>query len=713
MRSANLRVVRPLDSAAAVEPLAGGLAGEERALVQRALEYAEPLYRAQQLSTGEPTWDHALGLAANLAAIGLDAVGRAAGILFAAPKHLKDADELTARFGKEVADLTVGVEKLYQLRVATRASPEEQSEVLRKMVLGMVEDVRVVLIRLASRTQTLRWFAKNDQSGERTSYARETLDIYAPLANRLGVWQLKWELEDLSFRLLEPDLYKRIASMLDEKRVERERYIADAIQVLSNDLEKSAVPGSVSGRPKHIYSIWNKMRKKAVDFGEVYDVRALRVIVPEVKDCYAALGVVHNLWHPIPREFDDYISRPKDNLYQSLHTAVIGPAGKTLEVQIRTEAMHRQAEYGVAAHWQYKEKVKTSKGFEQKIAYLRELLAWRDEVADWRSSAKQARLDDTVYVLTPQGKVIDLPAGSTPIDFAYALHTDLGHRCRGARVDGQIVTLDTPLASGQRVEIIAAKSGGPSRDWLNFERGFARGARARAKIRQWFNAQDALKTIAAGRAIVEKELRRVKSTTNLEALAGKLGFGKPDALFAAVAKEEINLRQLQTALRGREEAPQKIGKRAKPAASKKNVLVVGGVQSLMTQLARCCKPVPPDPIRGFVTRGKGVSVHREDCPSLKRLAERHAERLIEAEWGRGEGSYAVEMVVTATDRRGLLRDIGDALARERINVTAARTQNRDELAFMRFTFDVADLAQLKRAFALVRELKGVIRVGRG
>ena len=718
MRSANLRVVQPLDSAAALDPVAGGLAGEERTLVQRALEYAEPLYRGQLLSTGEPTWVHALGLGANLAAIGLDAAGRAAGILFAAPKQLKDAAELGERFGKEIADLASGVEKLYQLRVATRASPEEQSEVLRKMVLGMVEDVRVVLIRLASRTQTLRWFTKSDQSEEKTGYARETLDIYAPLANRLGVWQLKWELEDLSFRLLEPELYKRIASMLDEKRVERERYIADAVETLSAELRKLDVAGQVTGRPKHIYSIWNKMRKKAVDFGDVYDVRALRVIVPEVKDCYAALGVVHNLWHPIPREFDDYISRPKDNLYQSLHTAVIGPAGKTLEVQIRTEAMHRQAEYGVAAHWAYKENVSKSKAkaeeaFSQKIAYLRELLAWRDEVADWRSSVKQANLDDTVYVLTPQGKVVDLPAGSTPIDFAYALHTDLGHRCRGARVDGQIVTLDTPLANGQRVEIIAAKSGGPSRDWLNPERGFARSQRSRAKIRQWFNAQDALQTLAAGRAIVEKELRREKATTNLEALAARLGFKKPDELFAAVAKEEINLRQLQTAVRGKEQSPQtqKIEKKAKPA--KKGVLVVGGVQSLLTQLARCCKPVPPDPIRGFVTRGKGVSVHREDCESLKRLAERQPERLIEAEWGKGEGSYAVEMVVTATDRRGLLRDIGDALAREKINVTAARTQNRDELAFMRFTFDVANLAQLKRAFALVRELKGVIRVGRG
>src|SRR5216683_634202 len=402
--------LHPQNSAAALGPLAEGLAAAEQALLGRALEFAEPMYAGQ-------------------------------------------------------------------LRVATRGNPHEQNEVLRKMVLGMVEDVRVVLIRLASRTQTLRWFAKND-SPERIPYSRETLDIYSPLANRLGVWQLKWELEDLSFRYLEPEVYKRIAQMLDERRVERQQYIARTIATLARELEEVGVKAEITGRPKHIYSIWNKMRSKSLDFSEVHDVRAVRIIVPSVKDCYTALGVVHNLWQPIPKEFDDYISRPKGNLYQSLHTAVIGPAGRTLEVQIRTEEMHRQAEFGVAAHWRYKEPGKPSRregAFEQKIAWLRELLAWRDEVADWKENTKQARLDEAVYVLTPQGKVIDLPAGSTPLDFAYALHTDLGHRCRGARVDGRIATLDTPLASGQRVEIVAAKSGGPSRDWLNPERGFVKG----------------------------------------------------------------------------------------------------------------------------------------------------------------------------------------------------------------------------------------------
>jgi len=706
--------LHPQSGAAALGALAEGLAGAERERVAHALEFAEPLYAGQQLSTGEPVWSHALGLAAGLAAVGMDAPGRAAGILFAAPKYLDGSDRLAAAFGAEVAGLAEGVEKLYRLRVATRDTPGEQNEVLRKMVLGMVEDVRVVLIRLASRTQTLRWFSKHE-TPERAAYAKETLDIYAPLANRLGVFQLKWELEDLSFRYLEPEVYKRIARMLDEKRLERQRYIARAIATLERELAAVGVKGEITGRPKHIYSIWNKMRTKGLDFSELYDVRALRVIVPEVKDCYTALGVVHNLWQPIPKEFDDYISKPKGNLYQSLHTAVAGPGGKTVEVQIRTEEMHRQAEYGVAAHWQYKEKARTSKQFEEKIAYLRELLAWRDEVADW-SKARQAAADDTVYVLTPQGKVIDLPAGATPIDFAYALHTDLGHRCRGAKVDGHMATLDTPLASGQRVEIVAAKTGGPSRDWLNPERGFVKSHRARQKIRQWFNTQAMQQTVATGRAQVEKVLKRKGAQANLEELAGKLGFKQPDELFAAVARDEVNLRQLETALRGNESPLEKVEVRRKARAPAKAGVLVVGMDSLMTQLARCCKPVPPDPIRGFVTRGKGVSVHREDCAGLKRLGEAHPERQIEAAWGEGgsagEGAYAVDMAVTATDRRGLLRDIGDALAREKINVTAVRTNSRDELAFMRFTFDVGNMAQLRRALVQVRGVKGVIRVAR-
>jgi GTP pyrophosphokinase len=660
--------LHPQSSAAAIEPLARGLAGAERALLERALAFAEPLYAGHALSTGEPVWPHALGLAASLAGIGVDPAARAAGVLFAAPKYLERPEALGEGFGAEIAALSAGVEKLYQLRVLTRATAAQQSEALRKMVLGMVEDVRVVLIRLASRTQTLRWFAKH-ASAERAAYARETLDIYAPLANRLGVWQLKWELEDLSFRFLEPEVYKRIAKMLDERRLERERYIAEAMAALARELAAAGVAGEVSGRPKHIYSIWNKMRVKGLGFEQLHDVRALRVIVPDVKDCYAALGVAHNLWQPIEREFDDYISRPKENLYQSLHTAVVGPGGKTLEVQIRTEDMHRHAELGVAAHWRYKEGGKATRAdtaFDDKIAWLRQLLAWRDEVAEggaWVEKTRQAALDDTIYAVTPQGRVVDLPAGATPVDFAYALHTDLGHRCRGAKVDGRIVPLDTPLKSGQRVEISVAKSGGPSRDWLNPERGFLKTSRARNKARHWFNQQ------AGGR---ESEAPP-----------------RPRLVPAPAA------------------APKK-----RKAAAGGGILVVG-MDRLLTQIAKCCKPVPPDPIRGFVTRGRGVSIHRADCASLKRLAQGNDGRVLDAAWGDGAGAYSVDMVVTASDRPGLLRDIGDALAREHINVTAVRTQSRDDFATMRFSFEVASLAQLKRASAVVREVPGVMRVARG
>jgi len=723
--------LHPQSAAAALEPLAEGLLGADRALVARALEFAEPLYAGHALSTGEPVWPHALGVGATLAAIGLDPAARAAGVLFAAPKQLAGSEKLQEAFGEEVAALAAGVEKLYQLRTITRATAEKQNETLRKMVLGMVEDIRVVLIRLASRTQTLRWMAKNPVP-DRAAYARETLDIYSSLANRLGVWQLKWELEDLSFRFLEPELYKKIAQMLDERRTERENYITDAMALLSRELAAADVTAEVAGRPKHIYSIWNKMRAKDLDFSEVYDVRALRVIVPDLKDCYTALGVTHNLWQPIPKEFDDYISRPKGNLYQSLHTAVLGPGGRTLEVQIRTEEMHRHAEFGVAAHWRYKEgsgqrRIGRSEAvFDEKIAWLRQLLAWRDEVAEgasWAEKTRKAALDDTIYVLTPQGKVVDLPAGSTPLDFAYALHTDLGHRCRGAKVDGHMVTLDTALASGQRVEIVVAKAGGPSRDWLNPDLGFLRSSRARGKLRQWFNAQALAETIAQGRAIGKKEQRREKAhQAGLEDLARKLGFGKPDELFAAVARDEVNLRQLQTALRETKGtgpaiapgAPLAAAPRRTKTVAEGGVLVVG-VDRLMTQLARCCKPVPPDAVRGFITRGKGVSIHREDCPALRRLAERAPERQIEVQWGKAkaDGVYPVDVLVTASDRRGLLRDIGEALAREKINVTAVRTQNRDDIAYMRFSFEVSDTAHLKRALATVKLLRGVIRVARG
>lgn len=476
-------VVHSLSSAdtarTTLELLTDGLGDAEADTLRRAHDTVTPLYAERWLGTGEPMQEHVVGQALICASLRLDLETRLAALLFPLHEVQDDAGEhIAAHYGQSVADLVAGLQRLDNLRLITRAHASQsatrndaggdQAEVLRKMVLAMVADVRVVMLRLASRVQSLRWLTAHPND-ERLDMARESLDIYAPLANRLGVWQLKWELEDLSFRFLEPDTYKRIAKQLDEKRVEREAFIADAMVKLKAELEAAGIKAEIQGRPKHIYSIWNKMRAKKLAFSEVYDVRALRVLVDSVRDCYGALGVVHQLWHPLPREFDDYIAQPKGNNYQSLHTAVIAPDGRSLEVQIRTWDMHRHAEMGVAAHWRYKEGSGQDKDYDDKIAWLRQLLSWRDEIADhseWVEQFKRAALDDTIYVLTPQGKVIDLPQGATPVDFAYRLHTDLGHRCRGARVNGQLVPLNTPLDNGQRVEIIAAKQGGPSRDWL-------------------------------------------------------------------------------------------------------------------------------------------------------------------------------------------------------------------------------------------------------
>src|SRR2546425_1348486 len=544
------------------DALNAGLSGDERRTLARALDFAASVYGDKLLGTGEPAYGHAIGLARNVAELRLDADARVAGLLFSVPEYLSDGEEkLAASFGAAVASLVAGISRLNSLRgirktavVGKDSGP--QAEMLRKMLLAMVEDIRVVLLRLASRTQTLRWLSRGPEAGRR-ELARETLDIYAPLANRLGVWQLKWELEDLSFRYLEPELYQRIAGMLEDRRSERERSVEHAIAELADELARASIRGEITGRPKHLYSIYSKMRAKSLDFSEIHDVSGLRVLVDEVKDCYTVLGVVHNLWAPIPREFDDYISRPKANLYRSLHTAVIGPEGKALEVQIRTREMHRDAELGVAAHWRYKERAKraTGKGdpFDEKIAWLRQMLAWRDEIvdaSDWIEQSKHAVLDDTVYVLTPQGKVIDLPQGATPVDFAYALHSDIGHRCRGAKVNGAIVPLDYRLKNAEAVEIITAKTGGPSRDWLNPALGYIKSSRARNKVRQWFNGLDIASVVAAGRAAVERELRREgKRAASLEDLAKRLGFDEPDELFAAVGREEGGSRPPPTARR--------------------------------------------------------------------------------------------------------------------------------------------------------------------
>lgn len=721
-------VAAPVD--APVDALLEGLAGEDRERVLRAHAFAQETYVARLLGTGEAAMAHALGLARDLAALRLDAETRAAGLLFNIPDCIEASGAvLEMRFGKPVADLVAGIARLNGMRVVTRKLDSQglsaegrraQAEVLRKMLLAMVGDIRVVLLRLASRAQSLRFLAAAPEA-ERRAVAQETLDIYAPLANRLGVWQLKWEMEDMSFRYLQPAAYKDIARRLDETRGAREGFIADVEKQLAAELAAAGIKAQISGRPKHLYSIWNKMRAKSLAFDELFDLRGLRVLVDDVKDCYAVLGVVHNLWMPIPREFDDYISRPKANDYRSLHTAVTGPDGRGLEVQIRTHEMHRHAELGVAAHWKYKEGAHAdgakTQAFEQKIGWLRQVLAWRDDIvdaSDWVAQSKQAALDDTVYVLTPQGRVIDLPAGSTPVDFAYSLHTDIGHRCRGARVDGQMVPLDTRLANGQRVEIISAKGGGPSRDWLNPALGLVGSSRARHKVRQWFNSQALEETIANGRSAVEREMQREGRTgVNLDELAGRFDFARAEDLFAAVGRDEIGPRALQTALRGDAavadtSALEQVKTHRSRADDPGSGILVVGVDRLLTQLARCCKPAPPDEIVGFVTRGRGISIHRASCPSAARLRARQPERIIAADWGKQSSSvFPVDVVVQAEDRHGLLRDVSEMLSREKINVTAANTQSRQSLATMHFTLDIADVAQLQRVLAKVREVAGV------
>ncbi len=736
----------PFDAAWRKEAGAG-LDADGLALLDRAVAWAEPRFEGQHALTGEPLAGHGAGVVRVLAALQTDAATRAAALLAALPTDLMAPapslrnDPIAAAFGAEVARLVQGAWALLRLGVVARQASDaaaesgSQKEMQRKMLLAMAADLRIVLMRLASRLRSLRWHAESKTPCS-TAFARETLDLYAPLANRLGIWQIKWEMEDLAFRFLEPEKYKQIARLLEEKRVEREAFIAGAIERLQAALAKSGVQAEVSGRPKHIYSIWNKMRIKRLDFSQMYDLRALRIIVDDVRACYTALGMVHEMWTPISEEFDDYISRPKPNGYRSLHTVVADDDGRPFEVQIRTREMHQFAEYGMAAHWRYKEagakggQVAASSEYDRQLAWMRQLLAWNADVEGGEPAAPAAKpasgkgrhaaaapahTDERIYVLTPQARVIELPAGATPVDFAYHLHTDLGHRCRGARVDGQMVPLQTRLSTGQTVEIISAKSGGPSRDWLNPQLGFLASPRARAKVRMWFNAIELQQRITQGQALVEKELQRLgKTAVNLEQLAQNLGFARADDLYVAAAKEEFSLRQIDTLFQQPAPAaePQPAALRHASAGSaeksgKSGVLVVG-VGSLLTQLARCCRPAPPDAIAGFVTRGRGVSIHRCDCHSYQALAAREPERVIEVAWGETSDTfYPVDISVRAHDRSGLLRDLSEVFARLRLNVVGVNTQSRQSLAHMVFTVEVRGGESLSRALDALAEVPGV------
>jgi GTP pyrophosphokinase len=684
----------------------------------------EPLYAGKALRTGEPFIAHADGIATIVATLRPDADLLAAAHLFGVYDVLRDPDDwLRSRFGASVAQLVADLRQLMRLSELTRSreesrgrsNPNDQAEALRRMLLAMANDLRVVLLRLASRLQTLRYYALSKTAGAEP-IARETLDLYAPLANRLGIWQLKWELEDLSFRFLEPDTYKAVARMLDEKRVERESFIDAALARLRGMLAEAGIRAEVTGRPKHIYSIYSKMRSKGLAFEQVYDVRGMRVIVDEIAQCYQVLGLVHSAWTPVESEYDDYIARPKSNGYQSLHTVVGDEAGRTLEVQIRTRRMHEHAELGVAAHWRYKEGGKGRDDDEGRVAWLRQLLAWRAEV-----DAPPAGVpvpEERIYVLTPQARVVELPSGGTPLDFAYHIHSELGHRCRGARVNGAMVPLNTPLATGQTVEIVSAKSGGPSRDWLNPDLGYLRSARSRAKVRQWFNALEFEQSVAAGREVVERELQRLgKTAVKLDDLAKRLGFGNVDELCAAATKEEFSVRSIEQALAPApvepEPAPHSLTGKSRDATHGRGKVLVVGVDSLLTQLARCCRPAPPDEIGGYVTRGRGVSIHRAACSNLQALIRRQPERVVEVAWGhQADAVYPVELLVIAQDRQGLLRDISEVFVREKLNVIGVSTHSQRGEARMEFTAEVGSASEIARVATQIREVAGVIAVRR-
>lgn len=659
---------------------------------------------------GYSRWQHALGTALQVVELHLDAHSVAAALLLGLV--------LDEQVPAAVAKLAQGVAKMDSVAqlITGQADGRNQVENLRQMLLAMVEDVRVVLIKLAERAHALRLVTPSDDEAARWQVAQEVRELFAPLANRLGVWQIKWEMEDLSYRILEPEHYKHIAKLLDEKRLDRERYIADVLVILRDELCAVGIAADVTGRPKHIVSIINKMKRKHLAFEQLYDIRAVRILVPELKDCYTALGLVHHLWQPISGEFDDYIANPKANNYRSLHTGVIGPENKALEVQIRTFDMHNHAELGVAAHWRYKEGVNKPSGGEDKISWLRQILQWKDDLADGQALAdlfKNELFQDRIYVLTPQGRVVDLAAGASPVDFAYHLHTDLGHRCRGAKVDGMIVPLNTPLKNGQRVEILTIKQGTPSRDWLNPGLGYLVTPRARAKVRHWFRYQFFSENIAQGRDILDRELRRMGAAdVNVDKIAQKLNESKGDEFFAAIGRGDVSVKQLSDAiisLRATATAAIPV-RRGLPNVTKHkpDEVLIEGVSGLPLTLARCCQPVPPAAIVGYMTQGRGVTVHRADCSNVLRVHGERKARLLAASWVGDIEQFSSDILVVAYDRHGLLRDISDVFTKARMAVTRVNTETQGEMATMAFRVLVSQPQQIQRALGKILALANVV-----
>ncbi len=702
---------------------------EDWALVERAYLFALRAHSGQRRESGESFIVHPLGVAKILADLDLDLTTIIAGLLHDVVEDTAVTLEMIREeFGSETAYLVDGVTKLSKLEFTSKE--EQQAETLRKMFIAMAKDIRVVLIKLADRTHNLRTL-RHLNTFKQQEIARETLEIYAPLAHRLGIYMIKWELEDLAFRYLQPDDYYLLADKLAKKRRERENFINRIMGLLQKRLEEVGIKAEIQGRPKHLYSIYHKMQEQGKDINEIYDLTAVRVIVDTVKDCYGALGIVHTLWKPIPGRFKDYIAMPKPNMYQSLHTTVVGAENELVEIQIRTWEMHRTAEYGIAAHWRYKEKVKDDREFGEKLAWLRQLLEWQHDYRDARDFMESLKIDlftDEVFVFTPKGDVIDLPAGSVPLDFAYKIHTDVGNRCTGARVNGRIVTLDYVLKMGDMVEIITSKSGSPSRDWLKI----VKTPQAKNKIRSWFKKERREENIEKGREMLEREIRRLQIDHKallhgslVEAVGHKFNLLSADDVYAAVGYGGITVQQVIGRLREeyqrqygtKEELPLPPLKQVKKATHAARGIVVQGMDNLLVRVARCCNPVPGDEIAGFITRGRGVSIHRKDCPNLNHQVNNQGAdrgRLLEATWEEtAERSYPVEIEITAQDRTNLLADVMNAISESKVSISAvnART-DKNKMATIHLTLVVRDRIHLEQVMNKVRKVKDVYNVHR-
>jgi len=698
---------------------------EQQTIIDACL-LAQEVHQSQKGASGEPYLVHVIIVADILAQLGMDTDVLVAAILHDVALDKQMLFDIQKRFGDIVVRLVDGVTKMKLIEELNDNShkiinAKHQRERLRKMLLAMAEDVRVVLIKLADRLDNMRVLHYQPKDKQRR-VARETLELFAPLANRLGIWQIKWELEDLSLRYLEPEVYKKMAKFLDERRVDREKYIQQLVEYLSKALLQAGIKAEVSGRPKHIYSIWHKMQRKGLDFDQIFDVRAMRVLVNNVNECYTALGIIHNKWQPLRNEFDDYIANPKANSYQSLHTAVIGHEQKIFEVQIRTHAMHHHAELGVASHWRYKENgTQHDKDFEQRITWLRRILQWKDEdgdVGDFIDRFKSEIFEDQVYALSPQAQIIELPQGATPLDFAYHIHTQLGHRCRGAKINSRIVPLTYILKSGDMVEILSSKEDKPSRDWMIQRAGYMKTSKARAKVRQWFKKQDIQKNIIEGRILLERVLRRFNiKNGKFEQLAQTLCFKSVDELLASIGRGDTTV--IQIAETFKEQVFPK--KKSLPIVAKSDYtsgIQIQGVGGLLTQTAQCCSPVAYDSIVGYIAKGRGVIIHRRDCPNALRWQDENNERLIEVEWSHPDGerisNYPVDIHIDAFDRVGLLRDICTIVTDENLNILATNTSTNqpDNRVQMMFSLEANNLDQLSRALGKIDNLANVMNVWR-